>query len=212
MKTVTMSNTVTINGREFPINANASKQQGCYVEILAAIDRNLGAMLSYHSRVLVIQFVVHLHDPDPLNTGISRLIDVFKKRLKRKYKLARIAGGWVRETGKSGIPHYHVALFLDGNLVRSHYGLQNLVATILDDRNYPKPRFTLSHMVARADFESLKKAFYHLSYLAKTRHKGSRPPSTNDYSFGRLKFNTLRDAKTRGLQEMERRDFGQRID
>jgi hypothetical protein len=212
MKTVTMSNSVTLNGREFPINADASKQQGCYVEILATIDRNLMAMLSYHSRVLVIQFVVHLHDPEPLNTGISKLMDVFKKRLKRKYKLTRIGGGWARETGKSGIPHYHVALFLDGNLVRSHYGLQDLVAKILDDRNYPQPRFTESHMVARTDFESLKKAFYHLSYIAKTRHKGSRPPSTNDYSFGRLKVNTLRDAKTRELQEMERWDFGQHID
>ncbi len=212
MKTVTMSNTVTLNGREFPINTNASKLQGCYVQILAAIDRNLGHMLSCHSRVLVVQFVMRLHDPAPLNTGISRLMDVFKKRLKRKYKLARVGGGWARETGKSGIPHYHVALFLDGNLVRSHYGLQDLVAKILDDRNYPQPRFTESHMVARTDFESLKKAFYHLSYLAKTRHKGSRPPSTNDFSFGRPKVNTLRDAKTRELQEKERRDFGQHID
>lgn len=212
MKAVVMCSAVTIHGRDYLINTNASKRQGCFVEVLHAIDRNIVAMLSYHSRVFVVQFVVHLYDPEPLNTGVSNLMKVFKKRLALRYSLSRVCGGWVRETGKSGVPHYHVALFLDGNQVRSHFGLQNLIDEILDARNYPKASFVPSHMISRRDCESLSKAFYHLSYIAKTRHKGSRPPSTNDYSFSRPKLNTLRDTKTRGLQEMERRDVGQRID
>lgn len=187
MKAVVMCSAVTIHGRDYLINTNASKRQGCYVEILHAIDRNIVAMLSYHSRVFVVQFVVHLFDPEPLNTGISKLMKVFKKRLAHRYSLSRVCGGWVRETGKSGVPHYHVALFLDGNHVRSHFRLQELIAEILDARNYPRASFVTSHMIARGDIESLANAFYHLSYLAKTRDKGNRPPSTNDYSFGRPK-------------------------
>lgn len=189
MKSVVMSNSITIDGCEYPINTNVSKEQGCYVEILEAINRNLMAMLSYHSRVLVIQFIVHRYDYPPLNTEMSALMKVLQRRLPRKYQLTRICGGWVREVGKNKCPHYHVAFFLDGNRVCSHYGLQYLVTDIATFRDFSRPSFVPSHMVVRGDFASIGKAFYHLSYLAKTRDKNGRPPATNDYSFSRPDMN-----------------------
>ncbi len=187
MKRVTMDSVVTLSGREYKINANKSKKQGCYVEILRAIESNLSAMLSYHCKVFVVQFVVHCHDYEAKNEGVSKLMAVFKKRLARKYGFARVAGGWVRETGSAGIQHYHIAILIDGNKVRSRIGVQHLVNEILETRGYMRPSFSKSHMVFRGDEQSLQEAFYHLSYLAKTRSKWKRLPDTNDYFFGRLK-------------------------
>ena len=187
MKSITMCNTITINGCEYPINTNASKGQGCYIEILEAIERNLTAMLSHHSRVYVAQFVVHTHDFEHLNTGMSKLMKVIKRRLKTKYKLVRIAGGWVRETGASQLQHYHAALFVDGNSIWRLGGVQALVTEILEMRNYPRPSFCAPHMVTRGVRHTFEEAFMHLSYLAKTRSKGKKAPTTNDYSFSRLK-------------------------
>ena len=185
-----MDSVVTIGGREYQINANKSKKQGCFIEILRAIDSNLTAMLSYHCKVFVVQFVVHCRDYEAKNRGMSNLMRVIKKRLARKYGCLRVAGGWVRETGAGGggVQHYHVAVFLDGSRVRWNLGVQVLVNEILEARGYSRPSFRRSHMVRRSDEESIQGAFYHLSYLAKTRSKSNRLPATNDYSFSRLKL------------------------
>jgi len=187
IKRATMDKTIKIGDQEYRINTDKSKGQGCFVEILRATESNLTAMLSYHCKVLVVQFVVHCYEYEPKNHGVSDLMRVVKKRLSSKYRRCRVAGGWVRETGKSGIQHYHVALFIDGNKVRWNSGIQDLINEILDTRNYPRSSFSPSHMVHRDDEDGLRKAFYHLSYLAKTRSKWARLPSTNDYSFSRIR-------------------------
>src|SRR5690606_2782557 len=105
----------------------------------------------------------------------------------RKYRCRRVSGGWVRETESSRIQHYHVAIFLNGNRVRWNTGVQALVNEILEARGYPRPSFVPSHMIKRGSEQSLFAAFYHLSYLAKTRSKSDREPATNDYSFSRIK-------------------------
>ena len=191
MKRVTMDNTIVIDGREYTINANKSKRQGCFVEILRKIESNLMAMLSYHCKVLVVQFVVHCHDHEARNQGMSDLMRVIKKRLSRKYGGSRVAGGWARETGGSGVQHYHVAIFLNGNNVRWNSGVQKLVNEVLETRGYPRPSFSPSHMVYREDERGIQEAFYHLSYLAKTRSKSDRLPATNDYSFSRIRPNKI---------------------
>lgn len=186
MKRVTQAKTEKVGGFDYNINTNASKGQGCFVEILDAIESNLSSMLSYHSKVFLVQFVVHCHDYEERNKGVSKLMAVFKKRLSCKYK-CRVTGGWVRETGKSSVQHYHVALMLDGNKVKWGSKIRELVIEILETRNYPRPSFANHHMVFRNNPQSLQNAFYHLSYLAKTRSKSDRLPTTNDYSFGRLR-------------------------
>ena len=193
MKRVTMDSVVTLGGREYKINTNSSKRQGCFVEILRTIESKLTAMLSYHCKVFVVQFVVHCHGYEAKNEGVSRLMAVFKKRLARKYDCARVTGGWVREPGSTGIQHYHIAILLDGNKVRSRIGVQHLVNEILEARGYPRPSFNKSHMVFRGDEQSVQEAFYHLSYLAKTRSKSKRLPDTNDYFFGHLKPRNVGD-------------------
>lgn len=186
MKRTTFDSDIVIDDCEYRINANRSKRQGCFVEILRKIESNLMAMLSFHCKVFVVQFVFQCHSYEERNKGVSKLMAVFKKRLSCKYK-CRVTGGWVRETGKSAVQHYHVALILDGNKVKWHTEIQKVIIEILEARNYPRPSFSNHHMVFRNNPQSLQNAFYHLSYLAKTRSKSDRLPTTNDYSFGRLR-------------------------
>jgi len=187
MKRVVMDNQIKLNGQNYRINTNRSRGQGCFLEILRAIESNLASMLSFHCKVYVVQFIVHCHVFEQTNSGISDLMRVFKKRLSRRYELLRIAGGWTRETGRSGIQHYHVVLFLDGNKVRWFRGVQDLISEIMRMRGYPCPSFVKSHMVHRDERQGMSEAFFHLSYIAKTRSKSGRAPSTNDYSFSRLR-------------------------
>lgn len=187
MKRVTMSSEIELNGQAYRINTNKSKGQGCFIEILRAIHSNLASMLSFHCKVYVVQFIVHCHTHEQKNSGMSNLMRVFKKRLSRRFGLSRVMGGWVRETGESGVQHYHVVFFLDGNKVRWFRGVQDLVTEIMKSRGYECPSFVKSHMVRRNERQDIGEAFYHLSYIAKIRSKASRSPTTNEYSFSRLK-------------------------
>jgi hypothetical protein len=187
MKAVTLSSSFELNGLHLPINTNAEKGQGCYLAILQRAGENLVGMLSFHSKVYVLQFGFCPYTYAANNLAMSRLMEKFKKRLVAKYKALRVAGGWVRETGASGVQHYHVVLMLDGHKVNKRGAVLALVKAMLEARGYPAPHFTKAHMVSRGDAISLAEAFYHLSYLAKIRTKGKRPSPTNDFSFARLK-------------------------
>lgn len=186
VKLITLDSSIRIAGRDYVINTKKATKKGCFVEILYAIEANLSAMLSYHCKVYVVQLIIHCHEHESQNRGVSRLMAVFKKRLCSRYEKCRVSGGWVRETGKSGVQHYHVALLLDGNKVRWSSGIQGLLNKILDSWNYPIASFTHPHMLNRFNEQKLQDAFYHLSYLAKTSTKKDRLPATNDFSFSRL--------------------------
>lgn len=176
-------------GEHFRINVDPSKGQGCFYEVLAKTHESMMTLLSYHCKILVVQFSFNPCENLPTNAPISRLVAVIKRRLCRRYKFARLVTGWVRETAGTGFPHYHVVLMLDGNKVNRQGGVMELVKEILESRGYPAPHFTTkTHMISRSDHSAFAKAFYHLSYLAKVNTKGSRPKCTNDYSFSRLQL------------------------
>jgi hypothetical protein len=186
MKKIIVTSTVELGSGQLRINANAQKGHGCFYEILAKTHENMNALLSYHCKIFVIQFSFNPYDFTPTNQPISKIMATLKKRLRRKYNLARLASGWVRETGESGVQHYHVVLMLDGNKVNRQGSVMALVKEVLESRGYPAPHFSTPHTVKRGQTEDFSKAFYHLSYLAKVNTKGSKPKATNDYSFSRL--------------------------
>jgi hypothetical protein len=186
MKAVTLNSCFELNGFYLPINTNAKNGQGCYLAILQRVGENLVGMLSFHAKVFVMQFSFNPYHYDATNKAMSRLMNKLKQRLRTCYGCLRVAGGWVREVGTSGVQHYHVALMLDGHKVNRQGAVIALVREMLDARGYPAPHFSKPHMVMRNDEVSFAKAFHHLSYLAKTSTKGVRPPATNDYSFSRL--------------------------
>ncbi len=174
-----------------PINTHNGKYS-CYVEILDRIASQLQAMLSYHSRVTVIRFDLHLYRSFSDNTEVSKLMVKIKKRLKAKYGSTRLGYIWVRELEKAKKHHYHIVLFVNGNMLQHPSNLLAWIERRWTARGHPKP-YIPSHcyyVIERKTNENLDLAFYRLSYLAKVRGKGklNRDNSVNDYSGSRLKL------------------------
>lgn len=169
---------------------NAQQKQGCYVEILEKMHEQLQAMQSHHSKVLVMLAIFHVNDYTETNELFSRFMRKLVKILKNGYGFKRVGYLWVREHGQGEAQHYHLALFLDGNKVRRSNEVFDMCVNIWEGWNQPRPAFPSKrsyYMLKRNDDKIYREAFYHLSYLSKTRTKEYRPKSTNDYSTSRLK-------------------------
>lgn len=70
--------------------------------------------------------------------------------------------------------------------ITRHPGLiQDWIAMIWEHLDGSSRHWSGYHNLRRADEEAIDKAVFHLSYLAKTRGKGFRPPQTKDYGWTR---------------------------
>jgi hypothetical protein len=188
VKKTTMADAIALNGRVLPINANAELGQGCFVEVLQQIDGQLAAMLSHHSRVMVLRLDLHLYDYTDANGEVSRFVRKVKKRLCRRYGFSRVGHVWAREIEKAKQQHYHIALFLDGNTVQHPAQVIRLCEEIWQGWGHPKP-YTPENcfsVIGRNDARGYGEAFYRLSYLAKLRGKGYKAKAANDYSASRI--------------------------
>ncbi len=82
---------------------------------------------------------------------------------------------------------FRLVLFIDGHKVKHPSLILNKVKEIwlTLDGNYWIPK-NCYYNVLRDDHESLQRAIWRISYLAKARGKGYRPPQTKDYSTSRI--------------------------
>lgn len=188
MKRVYAASQLSWGGDLLPVN-NGNDKHSCYKEILIAIAQQMDAMLSHHSRMLVLRVDLHIEHYTEDNLLLSRFLEKIIKGCKSKYKMKRAGYVWAREQEKAKKQHYHLALFLDGSKI-------NFPSSLLDwieERWQSKGKNTISipensyTMVKRKDRKAFYKAFYRVSYLAKTRGKGYRSNSANDYSASRIK-------------------------
>jgi len=191
---------------------NGNEGQGCYREILRAIADQMEAILSHHSRVLVIRFDLHVSTHTPDNRLLSRYMDKLKRHLHRTYGIKRMGFVWAREQERAKKQHYHIAIMLDGNQIQNPSRLLAWIDKKWQARDQPKvfvPENCFK-MVKRSSLKSFDDAFYRLSYLAKVRGKGYRPSSVNDYSTSRIKPKSITKKQNKevlatevGLQAME---------
>lgn len=191
MKHATYDKEIVINGLALPINT--TKTSGCYVEILHALHDQMRAMLSYHCRLLVVGFDLHLHDDTPDNLVMTRCMDKLKVRIRQHYKSATAMGEigylWVREQKKASAPHFHVVVLLDAKHIKSAHPIHELITSIWEGWGHPRPyrASNRTFRIKRNDEETFGEAFRALSYYAKEATKGRRAKATNDYSTSRLK-------------------------
>ena len=187
MKKVVFSNSITLGGSQLKING--SEKMGCYEEILSAIKNQLDAMLSHHSRVLIVRIDLHTSEYNGNNEMLSQFIRRLRKRLKQRYNLRNVGYVWVREIEKAKSQHYHLALVLDGNKVNYPAKVIKLVEEIWQGTGNPKPYTPEKcyYLIKRGQNYVYKEAFRRLSYLAKKRGKGYKSKTANDYSTSRIK-------------------------
>lgn len=188
-KQKTTASSVTRNGKEYRIN-NGGGSYALYVPILLKIIDQYQIALSKWHRVFVLRVELHLSHETDNNRVISLFLKRLFQKLKRRYSFKDIGFVWAREYhGKGKGQHYHLALLLDGNKIRYPSKINDIIKTSWErplsgySLGYIKRPF---YLVNNEEVE--QKAIYRLSYLAKTRGKGNRPPQTKDYQCSRMKL------------------------
>ena len=178
---------ITVNGQTWWVNSAGS---GLISDHIKAIINQVDVMLSHHSKILLIRFDLRMYQ----YTDNNKIITIFNRRLKkwlyRKYKLNRKGFHWCRELETAKQQHYHYVLMVDGHKVRHPIEILSKVKEIweqhLDGSEYtPKNCY---YKLERDDHESIQDAIWRISYLAKARGKGHKPPQTKNYGTSRIKL------------------------
>lgn len=186
MRYISKTNIITLNGRTWYINARKS---GVYTSMLKSMLGQLEAMMSYHSKLHVLRFDLRQYEYTETNERITTLNRRLFRWIKRHYKVKRIGFIWCREKEKSKNQHYHYVLMLDGHKIKQ----PNLILRKVDDiwtsldgsSSVPKNCY---YNLKRDDYFPISWAIFRISYLAKARGKGYRPPQTKDYNTSRIKI------------------------
>ncbi|WP_255229480.1 inovirus-type Gp2 protein [Pseudoalteromonas sp. HM-SA03] len=175
-----------IDGQVFWVNG---KHSGIYSHMAKQMISQVNAMLTYHSKVILIRFDLRLYAYTVDNSVITKFNRILFKWLKRKYGLKRIGFMWCRELEKAKQQHYHYALMLDGHKVRHPHDILIKVKQIWNEQ-LQGSEFTPKrcyYNLKRDDYNSIARAIWRISYLAKTRGKGYKPSQTKNYGTSRIK-------------------------
>ena len=159
----------------------------------------LTVSLAKHSRVFVMRLDVHL----PQDVA-QWMIRIFNQRFIEKEKNAGYDPLYimVRELSSQGNIHYHMALFLDGNVTRSTYQhfqnaervLQNIIGSeysasgLIDQCNHGHRNGIMIERNATNQFD-LDEVLRQLSYLAKIDQKENVQGKTFFHSLIRMEPN-----------------------
>ncbi len=152
------------------------------------IDQFLN-MLSHYKRVHVIRFDLHQRDYNADNSRMTQFNSRLKRRLMKRYDLIRIGYCWVREQDSAAAQHYHYVLFLDQRVVNYPNNVLSIIAEVWQQMAghcfTPKNCY---YNVSRDDYVSMQKVVYRISYFAKVKGKGSRPPDARSYSTSKVRY------------------------
>lgn len=165
-----------------------ARKSGVYTTMLKQMISQLEAMIEHHNKVHVIRFDLRQLTPTDNNERITTFNRRLFKWLKREYSLTRIGFNWCREQETAKQQHYHYVLMLDGNKIDRPAKVLSKVRSTREnmDGSYWLPKNCYYNLV-RGEHKEIQKAVFRISYLAKARGKGYRPPQTKDYSTSRLK-------------------------
>ena len=184
-KRVIFEDTFLHNGKTYRVNSSKS---GLYAEILKPMIEQFEIGLEKWRRVFVLRFDLHTHVFTKDNARITAFRKRLFQKLKRYYGFKEIGSCWVREQERAKSQHYHFVLFLDGNLIRHSSIINEMIRAAWDDGTgtYTMPH--IKHPFHFVDREGItQEAMYRVSYLAKPRGKGYRPPQTKDFQCSRMK-------------------------
>jgi hypothetical protein len=185
-KRIIHDDTYTHNGQTYKVNTSKS---GLYAEILRGIIEQFQIALMKWKRVFVLRFDLHTHAFSDDNRRISAFRKRLFQKLKRHYGFKDIGFCWVREHERAKAQHYHFVLFLDGRLIKHSSKITPMIKAAWEDGTGTYTVPYIKHPFHFADHEAIiGEAVYRVSYLAKPRGKGYRPPQTKDYQCSRMKI------------------------
>lgn len=175
-----------INGETWLVNA---KKSGLYRPMAKAMLTQIFNMLSHYKRGHLVRFDLRLPAYTDKNIIITTFTRRLRKQLIKKYKVNKIGFIWVREQEKVKKQHYHFALMLDGRTVQYPNILLNKIVVPLwtELGGLPYLPDNAYYNLERDNRETIQPAVWRVSYLAKGRGKGYKPPQTKNYGTSRIK-------------------------
>ncbi len=200
-KRITHKPTLTYNGTTYQINNAGNKKLPLFAADLKSMINQFEICHKKFGRLLMVR--VDLHTPIfALNNDyMSRFMNRLIKALKYKYQLNDVGYAWACEFHGDGKgQHYHLALFINGNVIRN----TKLIRPLIDKLwRHPVEGYTAKfetecqhdnkkkrHFMLIDSGSAAKEAVYWLSYLAKRRGKLQRKKQVKDFSTSRIKYTT----------------------
>jgi hypothetical protein len=163
---------------------------GVNTKILMQIFKQLDIMISYYSRVSVVQLQFHLREPTPDNKVISVFLTALIKKLKAKYK-SEIGYVWIREQNGAPAQHYHMAIMLSGHVCESSHHIYMIAKEVWKAQNENGYSYRVEnslYRISRYCDNELKATRYRLSYFAKNKTKDF-DKHIKKFGVSRLAFN-----------------------
>lgn len=180
----------------YRIHTDKQKGWGVFLNGLNSMVNQVSVMLSHFSKVLMFRLDLRLDDFTQDSKLVSDFIENYKSKLRSEYKhkykieLGLIGHIWCREQNIAHKQHYHLVILLNGQKVK-HPMMSIEIAkimwpTIFDARDISTPPNCFV-LIKRNDEESIQKAIFRISYLAKVYTKDKNPRNSNDFSCSRIK-------------------------
>ena len=170
-----------------PLKILSDEKYGVYPYMIEKIVEQLDTCIAIHKRVLVVRFDLHLREYSDDNHIISTFMTRQKQRIKRTYKTKDIGHAWAREIEKAKVQHYHVALFIDGDVIQNPSKLLRQIKAKWFKHGHCYIPEQCFYYIDKHNMEDERaEAIERLSYLAKTRGKGYKDKQAKNYSTSRL--------------------------
>jgi hypothetical protein len=174
-----------VNNKQLKILSD--EKYGVYPYMIEKIVEQLDICIAIHKRALVVRFDLHLREYSDDNHVISTFINRQKQRIRRTYKTKEIGHAWAREIEKAKVQHYHVALFIDGDVIQNPTKLLRQIKAKWFRYGHCYIPENCFYFIDKHNIEDERaEAIERLSYLAKTRGKGYKGKQAKNYSVSRL--------------------------
>ena len=193
-KYVTSKETIAIDGTDYKINVTA--KSGVFSKILKEAHAELQWMVEKHAKVHVhffdLRFSERYSTDIPLDSRwIRKLFRNVKRKINRHYGTKHIGHLWVREQERAKAQHYHCMVIVDGKKTRFPHYLKKVIEKewfSISGGSLAWPEKCYYNLNSKKEqFQEIKAdIIYRISYRAKQRGKGYRPPQAKDYSTSRL--------------------------
>jgi hypothetical protein len=193
------------NYNGLPLLPYNGPNSGYYDAILEKTDKRLNNSLFRTSKCLLVRLVVR-YPSDMQAYNDNQCFQYFMEEYRRFLNDKLLHYVWVREQHSSHNPHYHLALFFDGNKMQyfsqpsqAIYFWKKAIAKVhnfeingrglihICEANVNDIKMNHGMMIHRNNPAMKQEAFKLCSYLAKINTKGSAPKNVREYGSSLLR-------------------------
>jgi len=171
---------------------NSGKNKPIYTHQMKRIIEQVENMLTWHRRVFIVVFDLHVGSFSATNKQISALIEKVRYYIEKNYKTKKFGYCWCREQHTSDKQHYHIGIMLDGAKINYPHkllgGILNIWKEITPDGTLYTPKNCYYSTIRKNESVKLE-AIYRLSYQAKVWTKDKNNVHANDYATSQIKAN-----------------------